>query len=218
MSLTRMTTTPKCRKTSQAQGPWSTVHGPNPEGADSRPKKFKIGPYTVVDWRGWQESSRQAIPETRCNGRCQARGRYVPQNSDNSPWLVLRTQIHPGIWLTGVPDWHRLGQLPSCAVLCCLGVDGQWNFVPTSGGSRRCWMPTCMELTGPPSVPYPCGLSLVRWPGVRGGQQRQAGRLEMAFFCPVPLPLWSHGFFFVFFPGWDQCCLPIKCATWKNGP
>ena len=27
----------------------STVHGPNPEGADSRPKKFKIGPYTVVD-------------------------------------------------------------------------------------------------------------------------------------------------------------------------
>lgn len=49
MSLTRMTTTPKCRKTSQAQGPRSTVHGPNPEGADSRPKKFKIGPYTVVD-------------------------------------------------------------------------------------------------------------------------------------------------------------------------
>ena len=37
---------------SQAQGPRSTVHGPNPEGADSRPSKFKIGPYTVVDTVG----------------------------------------------------------------------------------------------------------------------------------------------------------------------
>ena len=34
---------------SQAPGPRSTVHGPNPEGADSRPKNFKIGPYTVVE-------------------------------------------------------------------------------------------------------------------------------------------------------------------------
>jgi len=34
--------------------------------------------------------------------------------------------IHPGIFLSGVPPFS---DLRDAAILCCLGIDGQWNFL-----------------------------------------------------------------------------------------
>ena len=145
MSLTRMTTTPKCRKTSQAQGPRSTVHGPNPEGADSRPKKFKIGPYTVVD----------TVDHVLGGGSYGKVFCSTGKDGRKAVVKLFRKRDAMDDAKHEADMYRRISPLASA----------YQRWFP------RCWMPTCMELTGPPFVPYPCGLSLVRWPGVPGGSE-----------------------------------------------
>lgn len=122
----------------------------------------------LLHGQGWQESSRQAIPETRCNGRCQARGRYVPQNFTAGFSLPAVVPADVGC--------QRAWNLLVHHLFLILAVSAWWDGQESREAARA------VEL-----------LEAVQ------NIRRQAGRLEMAFFCPAPLPLWSHGFF-MFFP------------------
>ena len=74
-------------------------------------------------------------------------------HSANSPWLVLRTEIHPGIYLSGVPPFS---DLRDAAILCCLGIDGQWIFVLHS---ELCLKEILITII----IPAVCGFGLWSW-------------------------------------------------------
>lgn len=73
-------------------------------------------------------------------------------HSANSPWLVLRTEFFCGYWLSGIPDYSRI----NCAVLCCLGIDGDWNFVLHS---ELCLKEILITII----IPAVCGFGLWSW-------------------------------------------------------
>ena len=77
-------------------------------------------------------------------------------HSANSPWLVLRTEIHPGIYLSGVPPFS---DLRDAAILCCLGIDGQWNFVLHS---ELCLKEILITII----IPAVCGFGLWSWTAI----------------------------------------------------